>query len=169
MKTLIILIAAVCATTLSSFCAETNSGLVAGSYQIRNCKFDKLLRPENANNADGTRIVLYSAEPWKCMTWKLRPADDSTFQLQNHFTSKTFETRTNDTKLALVQVPFDRDPTRRPTWNILKLSNGFYRMTDTRTGQVLTGSKDAVILTPWDEKQEQQWDFIPTDPAKLTM
>jgi len=35
--------------------------------------------------------VLYPAEPWKCMTWKLRPAGESVFHVQNHFTSKTFQ------------------------------------------------------------------------------
>jgi hypothetical protein len=60
------------------------------SFQIRNKKFGELLRPEAANGADGTRIVLYPAQSWKCMTWKLHPAGESAFQLQNHFTSKTF-------------------------------------------------------------------------------
>src|SRR5512137_396782 len=64
--------------------------LEAGTYHVRNQKFKDLLRPENANGADGTRIVLYSAQPWKCMTWRLRPAGTSGFSLQNLFTSKTF-------------------------------------------------------------------------------
>jgi hypothetical protein len=161
--------AAVCAATFSSFCAESDSGLAAGSYQIRNCKFDKLLRPENANNADGTPIVLYSAEPWKCMTWKLRPAGNSTFQLQNHFTNKTFETKTNDAQPVIVQAPFDRESSKRPLWSMVKLTGGFYRIVETKSGGVLTGTKGGVTLAPWEEKQEQQWELIETDPAQLTM
>lgn len=65
------------------------------SFQIRNKKFGDLLRPEGANGANGTQIVLYTAEPWKCMTWKLRPAGESVFHVQNHFTSKTFMVNTN--------------------------------------------------------------------------
>ncbi len=61
-----------------------------GSFQIRNQKYGNLLRPEEANSADGTRIVLYPAQPWKCVTWKLHGTGDSKFQLQNHFTGKTF-------------------------------------------------------------------------------
>ena len=34
-----------------------------GSFQIRNQKYGDLLRPEEANSADGTRIVLYPAQP----------------------------------------------------------------------------------------------------------
>jgi hypothetical protein len=60
------------------------------SCQLRNKKFGKLLRPEDASGADGARIVLYAAQPWKCMTWKMHPAGESTFNLQNHFTGKTF-------------------------------------------------------------------------------
>src|SRR5215469_15686242 len=60
------------------------------SYQIRNKQFGDLLRPEGANGATGTRLVLYPAQPWKCMTWKFHAAGESAFQLQNHFTSKTF-------------------------------------------------------------------------------
>lgn len=35
---------------------------LAGSFQIRNQKYGNLLRPEEANSADGTRIVLYPAQ-----------------------------------------------------------------------------------------------------------
>src|SRR5438067_288718 len=42
----------------------THSVPVAKSYQIRNVKYADLLRPEDANNANGTRIVLYPAQPW---------------------------------------------------------------------------------------------------------
>src|SRR5262249_22627047 len=72
--------------------AESGSaGPTAGkSYQIRNKQFGDLLRPEDANSADGTPIVLYPAQAWKCMTWKLSAAGESQFCLQNRFTSKTF-------------------------------------------------------------------------------
>jgi hypothetical protein len=168
MKKIILAAAAIFAVVSLSYCADT--AVAPGSYQIRNCKFGDLLRPENANNADGTHIVLYPAQPWKCMTWKLVPAGESTFQLQNHFTHKTFEARTNETQQTVVQIPFARDASKRPSWKLEKLSNGFYRITDVVSGQSLTAaSKDAVILAPWEEKQEQQWELIETDPAKLTM
>jgi hypothetical protein len=169
MKTTLILVLALCAATVSSFCADTNSGPAAGSYQIRNRKYDALLRPENASNANGARIVLYPAEPWKCMTWKLQPAAGSAFHLQNYFTSKTFAVKSDDQEMAVVQVPFDRDTAKHPAWTITKLTDGFYRITDVKTGQALTGSKTAVTLAPWQEKPEQQWELMEIDPAKLTM
>ena len=168
MKKIMILTAAVCAAVFCSFASDTS--VAPGSYQIRNCKFGDLLRPENANNADGTHIVLYPAQPWKCMTWKLLPVGDSTFQMQNHFTRKTFEGRTNEMQRAVVQIPFERDASKRPAWRLERLSNGFYRIVDVASGQSLTASsKDAVILASPEEKQEQQWELNETDPGKLTM
>jgi hypothetical protein len=167
MKKIMILTAAICAAFIS-FGADTP--VATRSYQIRNCKFGELLRPENANNADGTQIVLYPAQPWKCMTWKLLPAGDSAFQLQNHFTHKTFEGGTNGTQSAVVQIPFARETEKRPSWKLEKLPNGFYRITDVTSGQSLTAaSKDMVILAPRNETPEQRWELIETDPAKLTM
>jgi hypothetical protein len=170
MKRIIILTFTLWAATVSLFAADTAAAPVPASYQIRNCKFDKLLRPENANNADGTRIVLYPAEPWKCMTWKLMPVGESEFHLWNHFTNKTFEGTTNGLSGVVVQIPFASEASSRPVWSFTRLPNGFYRVTDSLSGQALTGSSmGAVILAPWKETLEQQWDLINTDPAKLTM
>lgn len=161
---------AACAMTLSSLAADATNDLAPGSYQIRNRKFDELLRPENADSANGTHIVLYPAQPWKCMTWKLLPAGKSAFNLQNHFTSKTFEAKTNAAGSAVVQIPLDREISSRPSWIFTKLSDGFYRIVDQRSGECLTaGSRDAIQLAPWKELPEQQWELVLTDPAKLTM
>lgn len=166
MKTFTIFAAAVFSAALLAFGGETNSAPAPNFYHIRNSKFDLLLRPENANNADGTRIVLYSAEPWKCMTWKLRPAANDSFELQNYFTGKTFTAKTNG---ALVQIPLGKEASERPTWKFLKLANGFYEITDAKSEKVLTGSQNGVTLAPWAEKPEQEWELMATDPSKLTM
>jgi hypothetical protein len=167
-KKIIIFAAALCAAAFLSPAEEIS--VAPKSYQIRNVKFGDLLRPENANSANGTHIVLYPAQPWKCMTWKLLPAGDSVFQLQNHFTHKTFAESTNGATRAMVQIPFGQDSSQRPTWKLAKQANGFYRIIDVTSGQSLTAaSKDSVILAPWEGKAEQQWELIETDPAKLTM
>jgi hypothetical protein len=159
---------ALCALAFAAVAGD--SPVAQKSYQIRNCKFDQLLRPRDANNADGTHIVLYPAQPWKCMTWKLLPAGDSAFQLQNHFTHKTFEAKTDDKSHALVQIPFGRDAAKRPTWKFEKLSDGFYRAIDVASGQCRTAtSEEVVILAAPDDRREQEWELIEIDPAKLTM
>ena len=169
MKMTITLAAAICAGVCSLFAADS-SAPSAGSYQIRNCKFGELLRPEDANSADGTHIVLHPQQPWKCMTWKLSLAGDSAYYLKNHFTSKTLAGQTDGKESIVVQVPFTADASRRPTWLLTKLPDGFYRISDKQSGEVLTASSTrAVKMAPWEEKSEQKWELLAIDPAKLTM
>lgn len=139
------ILVAVCGMTLSAFSADTNQVLAPGSYQIRNRKFDELLRPENANSANGTHIVLYPAQPWKCMTWKLLPASGPAFYLQNHFTSKTFEMKTNGAGSIVVQIALAKETSNRPSWIFTKLPSGFYRITNERSGESLTASQNRAI------------------------
>ncbi len=144
------------------------------SFQIRNKKFGDLLRPENANNATGTPIVLYPAQPWKCMTWKLHPAGESGYQLQNHFTSKTFAADAKaEQSAAVTQVPFAKQQAERPVWHFTKLSDGTYEISDAKTGKALTAVKAAnglkIVVQAWRESPEQKWELIPIDPSQLTM
>lgn len=170
MEKWIMLALVVCAMALFAVGADTPQDLAAGSYQIRNRKFDALLRPENANNANGTHIVLYPAQPWKCMTWKLNPTSGSAFTLQNHFTSKTFEVKTNGAGAIAVQIPWAKENADRPAWRFVKLTDGFYRIADARSGECLTASsKEVIVLAPAKESPEQEWELVLTDPSKLTM
>jgi hypothetical protein len=140
-------------------------------------EYGNLLRPEEANSADGTRIVLYPAQPWKCMTWKLQANGDSGFQLQNHFTGKTFsaEAGADKTEAAVTQVPFSKKQEERPTWQLLKLSDGTYKITDTKSGKALTavkgegGSGANIVTRAWREEADQKWELIAIDPKQLTM
>jgi len=167
MQRWIVLALAIWSMAFSSFSADSSEQLAAGSYQIRNRKFGELLRPENANNADGTHIVLYPAQPWKCMTWKLLPTGSGSFCLQNHFTSKTFEAKKNDAVFTVVQVPWARQNSNRPAWRFIKLPDGFYRIADERSGNCLSASsKDVITLAPAKETSEQQWEWRLTDTAK---
>ena len=148
-----------------------------GSFQIRNQKYGDLLRPEEANNADGTRIVLYPAQTWKCLTWKFHANGESGFQLQNHFTSKTFaaEARADKAQAAVTQVPFSKKPEERPTWQLVKLTDGTYRITDTKSGKALTAVKEEagsgvkIVARTWREGADQKWELIEIDPKQLTM
>ena len=150
---------------------------LSGSFQIRNQKCGDLLRPEEANSADGTRIVLYPAQPWKCMTWKLHANGDSRFQLQNHFTGKTFaaEAGADKAEATVTQVPFSKKPEERPTWQLVKLTDGSYKITDTKSGKALTavqeeaGSGVKIVARAWREGADQKWELIEIDPKQLTM
>ena len=165
------------------FAADAAAGLpdaglsTPASFQIRNKKFGDLLRPRDANSAIGTPIVLYPAQPWKCMTWKFHAAGDSAYQLQNHFTSKTFAAEINAGNQApqVTQVAFGKDAATRPVWRFTKMPDGSYRITDAKSGNALTAIKTEaatdvrIVLQPWQEKDEQKWELLPIDPKQLTM
>jgi hypothetical protein len=143
------------------------------SCQIRNKKFGKLLRPEDASGANGARMVLYPAQPWKCMTWKLHPAGESTFNLQNHFTGKTFApaAKADGTQVPVTQVAFAKDAKERPAWRLTKLSDGLYQIIEVKSGKALIASSadGGITIAPADKGDEQKWEVEKIDPSKLTM
>ena len=107
------------------------------------------------------------------MTWKLFPTGTDTFQVRNHFTSKTFDCSSTNAASPVVQVPFGKEASARPTWRFIKLTGGNYEIADVKTGRVLTAEKERVstkiALEPWQEQPEQKWELIEIDPATLTM
>lgn len=148
-------------------------GNAAKSYQIANKKYGDLLRPKDANGQDGTPLVLYSAQRWKCMTWKLAPTDNSCFTVRNHFTGKTFGVGSKGN--AIIQAPLTKDPAKAVQWRFMKLADGKYRIADPKSGNVLTAVKDdtgeeiRIVILPWSEKDEQKWELQEINPADLTM
>ena len=149
----------------------------ATTYQIRNVKHQELLRPKDANSAPGTPIVLYSAQPWKCMTWRLQPAGDSAFHVKNLFTSKTFSAgaETSAAQPSVTQVPLAKDGTDAPTWQFMKLEDGNYKITNAKSGKVLTAVKPEseneakIVVAPWQNLDAQKWRLEKMDPKQLTM
>ncbi len=146
------------------------------SYQIRNKKYGNLLRPEEANSADGTRIVLYPAQPWKCMTWKLESAGEDRFHLRNHFISKTFAAENAGAKSsAVTQVSFAKNPEGRPNWVFTRLADSAYKITEAKSGLALTAVSDRssssqrITVQTWQGTEDQEWELIEIDPKQLTM
>jgi hypothetical protein len=151
----------------------TQKSIGPKSYQIENKKYSRLLRPKDANGDDGTPIVLYPAQSWKCLTWELAPVGSDEFTLRNHFTSKTFAAAEGSDR-PIVQVPFAKDAAKAVKWRVTKLPDGSYRIADPKSGAALTAVDDKdggyrIVLSPWADKDEQKWTLHPTDPAKLTM
>ena len=143
------------------------------SCQIRNKKFGNLLRPEDASGANGARIVLYPAQLWKCMTWKMHPAGESTFNLQNHFTGKTFApaAKADGAQSPVTQVAFAKDAKERPAWRLTKQPDGLYQIIEAKSGKALaaTSADDGVMIVPVGKGDEQKWEVEKIDPSKLTM
>ena len=155
--------------------ADTTNAPAAlrGFFQIRNQKFGDLLRPKDANNAEGTRIVLYPAEPWKCMTWRLTATGDALYQVQNYFTSKTFAVKADSQEKSVTQTAWSKEAGQRPQWRFTLLADGFYKICDAKTDEALTVKEhdggSGIVLAPWKDSAEQKWKLEEIDPAKLTM
>jgi hypothetical protein len=64
---------------------------IKGNYAIKNVQTGMLLRIKDANSKNGTPIVAYYPENWKCMTWNFKKTDANTYQLQNLFSNKTLQ------------------------------------------------------------------------------
>jgi hypothetical protein len=79
---------------------------IKGNYAIKNVKTGMLLRVKDAHSKNGTPLVAYYPENWKCMTWDFRKTDANTYQLRNLLTNKTFQ----PVAVANTDVAFDEQP-----------------------------------------------------------
>jgi len=167
---LLVLLAAVSVIAADSSTAPAE---LKGSYQIRNQKFGDLLRPKDASNAEGARIVLYPAEPWKCMTWRVTSVTNSVCSVQNHFTSKTFTVKTDSDEKRVTQTAWSKEASQRPQWKFTSLADGSYKICDAKTDEALTAKENGgtvgIVLAPWKDSAEQKWKLEAIDPTKLTM
>jgi len=174
MRTLLLAFALMVSMTCRASAADSPE---ATTYQIRNVKHQELLRPRDANSADGTAIVLYPAQPWKCMTWRLQPIAGPAFRLKNLFTSKTFSASadTNAPQRLVTQVPVTPDAAGLCSWQFVKLADGHYKIIEARSGQALTAVKTdgeyevQTVVVPWQNQDEQKWILEKIDPKDLTM
>lgn len=140
-----------------------------GSYQVQNKATGLVLRPLDANGANGTPIVVYPPTSWKCMTWDFKPAKDAgAFLLWNYFTSKTFTTTTSAQNAPLVETPMDT--AKLKGFRFVPAGNGFYRIEDA-SGLVLTVDGDdvnaRVVLKKWNGDAKQLWKLLPK-PERFT-
>lgn len=93
---------------------------ISGTYAIQNTVTNKNLRPYDAGNQNGNRIVLYNHVEWKCMTWQFIKLADNTYQLKNLFTSKTCQAKdlTDKKGSSLEQQPLANSSLQQ--WEFIK-------------------------------------------------
>ena len=143
---------------------------VKGSYQIRNVEFGDLLRPRGANSEDGTPIVLYPRQDWKCLTWKCEPSLEKGYRLINHFTLKTFipDPEAKGATLPLIQVS-NGEKTKTESWQFFEIEKGVYRIVHVGTGKVLTAVEGGrkVVLAADEGRDSQRWQLLPR-PKKFS-
>lgn len=137
---------------------------IKGTYAIKNVQTGKLLRIKDANGKNGTPLVAYSPINWKCMTWNFKHVEGSTYQLENLFTSKTFQPRTGTTSdgVELEQQPLVKaQPNQLYEFIAIKKDVYFIKAKGTelyltpvdKDGTIDTGiklaAKDGTVLQQW--------------------
>jgi hypothetical protein len=137
------------------------------TYAIINALTGTAFRPEDANCADGTRIVANAPQQWKCFTWVFYSSGRQAYHLQNRFTGKSFEPAgPAGSGTALVQHSF-RD-TLTQQWLFEQNSDGTYLIklkgTNLCVTQPETGGADKLILSEQQGTERQHWKLIPQNP-----
>jgi hypothetical protein len=147
------------------------SQAIEGTYAIMNVQTGMLLRPLDANKKDATPLVLYTPVNWKCMTWDFKSTGAHSYQLQNLFTDKTFESVSSAAdNVALHQQPFLKDKPQQQ-WEFISVAPDTYLIRLKNTDLYLTpadskGSiNSAVILTKKQQGKLQRWTIYEQRPT----
>lgn len=141
---------------------------ISGTYAIQNTVTGKNLRPYEAGNQNGNRIVSYSHVEWKCMTWEFRQVKDNTYQLKNLFTSKTFQAKDSPAKQgsALEQQPLATTDAQQ--WEFIKKADNTYQIRLKGTELYVTASSAQtntdIVLQPEKKEALQLWRLVAQNP-----
>jgi len=145
------------------------SQAINGTYAIQNTVTNKNLRPYDAGNQNGNRIVSYDHIAWKCMTWEFINLKDSTYQLRNLFTSKTFQSKDTPAKKGstLEQQPLSTSATQQ--WEFIKTSKNAYFIRLKGTDLYITASSDEtnsdILLQEKQKTALQAWRLVAQKPT----
>ena len=137
------------------------------TYAIQNIATDKVLRPYNAGNDDGTKIIQYSLNNWECLTWQLIGLEDDTFLLKNLYTQKSFQSSSSpESGVTLWQQTLGGS--RLQYWEFVKQSDDTYMIRLKDTELYLTATSDEnnsdIILMPRQNSDMQQWRLVRQNP-----
>jgi len=149
--------------------------VVPGRYMLHNAAHGDLLRPKDARSDEGTPLVLYPEQRWKCLTWDIQPAGDAdgAVRLKNLFTSKTFRPDpAAGAPTAGVQVGFSAQASDQ-VWKLRPQTDGTCRVEHAATGGVLQAPAEGgwnapVSVGPWDGSARQRWKLVRA-PDQLDM
>lgn len=121
-----------------------------------------LVRIRDASNKDGTPLVLYPPEAWKCMTWSFEPIPGtSDVRLVNVFTHKTVAPSANTAGASILQHPA-KAATSGEGFHFSQLGGDVYRIDHSASGLTLSLSPAGKItLQPWTGDETQKWKLLP--------
>ncbi|QIL41571.1 RICIN domain-containing protein [Pedobacter sp. HDW13] len=145
---------------------------IKGNYAIKNVETGMLLRIKDASNKNGTPLVAYPAQNWKCMTWNFISAEGNTYQLKNLLTGKTFQPKAGDdaTETVLEEQAlspgnttqqFDFEPAGKNIYWIKLKGTELYLTSGDKKGTINL----PVILNRKNGTKEQQWSIYEQAPT----
>jgi hypothetical protein len=141
---------------------------IIGTYAIQNTATGKNLRPYEAGNQNGNRIVLYNHVEWKCMTWEFRQVKDNTYQLKNLFTGKTFQAKDKPAKQGSTLEQQPLAATDAQQWEFIKKAANTYLIRLKGTELYITASSGQtnsdIVLQPEKKEAMQQWRLVAQNP-----
>jgi len=130
-----------------------------------------LLRVKDAQSANGTPLVAYYPENWKCMTWDFQHVEGNTYKLKNLFTSKTFQPVTEaNAGVALEEQPLNADniaqqsdfePIDKDTFLIKLKGTDLYLTPSDKKGSV----NSKIILAKKTNTKDQYWYIYRQSPT----
>ena len=165
-KTIFFGLTLLCITSSTSF-----SQVIKGTYAIKNVETGMLLRMKDANKKDGTPLVAYSPVSWKCMTWDFKHVEGQTYQLQNLFTSKTFQPKnaTPSDGVSLEQQPL-LEKQQNQEYEFIPVDKNNYLIKLKNTALYVTPSdskgttNSEIILAKKSGTKLQQWTIYEQHP-----
>lgn len=144
---------------------------IKGNYAIKNVQTGMLLRVKDANSKNGTPLVAYYPENWKCMTWNFKKTDTNTYQLQNLLTNKTFQ----PSGAVALNTAFDEQPLvageAKQQYQFIRVKKDTYMIKVKGTELYLTpadgkGSvNSAIILAAKSNTPNQLWSIYEQAPT----
>lgn len=164
MKYFIVLVIAAVGIAILSFTLRQYTGK---RYAIQNVQTGKNLRPYAAGKQDGNRLVLYDHHSWKCMTWDFKEVGTETYQLQNRYTSKSFQASIKpESNAKLCQQPLTGSGLQE--WEFIKQSDEAYLIKQNCTDLYLSISSEAtnsdIVLMPLQSTKAQLWRLVKQNP-----
>lgn len=166
MKKAVLLVIALLSVLAVRVLAQT----ITGSYAIKNVQTGLLLRIKDANSKNGTPLVSYTPQNWKCMTWRFNHVEGNTYQLQNLFSSKTFTPIDGKVEdgAALEEQPLSLD-SKTQQYEFIPAGNNTYLMRVKEADLYITATSSEVnskiILSKRDDHQNQQWTIYTQEPT----
>lgn len=144
---------------------------IKGTYAIKNVKTGMLLRVKDASSKNGTHLVAYDPQNWKCMTWDFQHTGENTYQLKNLFTKKTFQSL-GEAKddVVLEEQPLVADA-KNQQYEFIKVKKDIYLIKLKATDLYLTpadpegSTNSAIKLAKKQDSPLQQWSIYLQNPT----